>query len=49
MGVYKDILIASITDISFAPMKAKSLEVSDFFEDPDNKAKSPNWWKRPRT
>ena len=42
----KDIPIAPINDISFAPMEAKSLEVSDFFEDLDDKEKSSAWWKR---
>ena len=49
MGVYKDILIASINDIHFARMKAKSLEVSDFFDNLDDKTKSSGWWKRIQT
>ena len=48
-ALIKDIPIASINDIPYAPMEVKSLEDSDFFEDPDDKAKSLSWWKRIQT
>ena len=43
-ALIEDISTIPINDIHSAPIKEKSLEVSDLFEDP-NEAKSPNWWK----
>ena len=48
-ALIEDIFIAPINDIPSAPMEAKSLEVLNFFDDPDDKAKSLGWWKRIQT
>ena len=42
-ALIKDIPIAPINDIPSAHMDAKSLDVLDFFDYPDDKAKSFGW------
>ena len=41
-ALVEDIPTTLINNNPFTPTKAKSLDVSDFFEDPDGKLRSPN-------
>ena len=40
---------ASVNENHIAPVVAKSLEVSDFFEDPDSHDKTLDWWMTAQT
>ena len=40
---------APINEILFAPVEAKSLEISDFLEDQDEKAQNSKWWQDAQT
>ena len=40
---------APINEISFALVKAKSLEISYFFEDQDEKTQNLEWWQDVQT
>ena len=48
-ALIEDIPIAPIDDIPFAPMDTKSLDVLDFFDDTENKAKTLGWWQNTQT
>ena len=45
----EDITIVPINDTHSTLMEEKSPEVLDFFDDLDDKVKSPSWWKRTQT
>ena len=38
-----------INEVLIAPIEAKSLEISNFLEDQEEKAKNPKWWKNSQT
>ena len=48
-ALIEDIPISQINDIPSALTKEKSREASNFFDNPNDKAKSLDWWKRIQT
>ena len=44
-ALIEDILITLVNDIPPSPMDAKSHEVSNFFDNPNDKTKSLGWWR----
>ena len=39
----------SVNEVQIALIEAKSLKISDFLEDQEEKAKNPEWWKNTQT